>query len=254
MLRFFILLIFVIYFGKSLAVCPVSEHCQCKYNDTKQVYSFNCTDGIFFIFAKLHAKYEIQISCGVPTNTDVYDLLPKLNQSYFKTDYKIKLFSSCLLPQRFSSVTKHFPPPTQVELVWMNIKGKNISDGFFDKESSSLINHLNLNENKVKEFDESTFENLTQLKWIDVSQNIIQKFSPKLFLRNTKLSHFSLKGNLYEKPLLIPDGFLSNLKYLESVTLMNNANGIIISKDAFANASKLRELVLSSNKISQPNG
>lgn len=229
--------------------CIVTEHCKCSYNVKKESLHFICRNNISDIKLIANKKQStIYLSCGKNADNSLYFLLPNLNERYFGGKLSIRIQRLCVVPDHFTTVTDLLPPAHKVYLERLNISYLN--HNFFNKPS--IINDLNLSNNKLKALNDSTFSNLTLLQRIDLSWNRFQTLPAKLFSENLCLVHFFLNHN-QKKLIKFEDKILSNLKFLETVSLVNISTQLFPEK-MFENSSGLYEIALNENSMTQLNG
>lgn len=230
-------LIFIILpLVRSTVDCPKRDYCKCSYSAKSTILEFECTKDDLYLRVRLFQKKSIALRCG-KNDSNVYDLLPALNQSFFMNNFRLEISKSCPNFDHFSVIAQKIPVPPQVELVNMNLRKLNVN--FFDNEYPIL--KLFLVNNKFKFLDENVFDNLSQLQLIDLSGNNFKTLPVNLFKKNVNLAHFTLNNNHHD--LLLKDGILANKLHLESVTMMNNSQ-ISITFNTFKNSPHINDIEL----------
>lgn len=227
-------------------ICPTTDYCECHFDQKKMRFSFECSKNDLKIYAKLFQKKVLSISCE-SNDTNVYDLLPVLNQSFFIDKYRLHMIGKFFTLSHFSLITKKFPSPSQVEFIYMNIR--KIDVNFFDHQYPIL--DLNLSNNRIKSFDEKVFTNLTKMRSINLSSNQIKTLPASLFRNNKDLMHFVINDNPFD--LVLHEGFLANKELLNTVS-MRNSSKIVVTPGTFENCSRLQIINLVNDNIQSLNG
>lgn len=233
-------------FVQPTIICPSTDYCKCWYNHKKTGLNFDCRKNDLRIFVKLFQKERLSISGG-SNDSNVFDLLPVLNQSFFLEEYRLTMRSTYFTLNHFSLITKKFPSPSQVEFINMNIKIIDVN--FFDHQYPIL--DLNLSKNRIKTFSENVFTNLVKMRSINLSFNQFKTLPASLFRENKDLMHFVFNGNPFE--IVLREGFLANKEHLNTVS-MENSSKILLTPGTFENCSHLEIINLAYDKIQSLNG
>ena len=115
---------------------------------------------------------------------------------------------------------------------------------FSNLETSNLV-RLNLEHNGIKKIDDFTFENLVNLRSLDLTGNILKRVFKDAFAGLNNLEILTLSHN---KIKIIDDNSLQNLQKLNYLSFMDNQIDTIVQQ-TFNGLTNLETLNLSLNKI-----
>jgi len=93
--------------------------------------------------------------------------------------------------------------------------------------------------------DRSTFRDMTQLRYLDISSNLLRFLSPVIFRDMINLHVLRIQGN---RVATTPEGLLANLRNLEELEL-SDYRLTSISSDTFNSLVDLTSLNLAGNRI-----
>ena len=205
---------------------------------------FNCKTK--FLLVILDLDYIGVINCS-----DCNRSLLNFIESYHKIGSKI-IKKMVELNREF--LVKKYGEDNLINLTEIKLSGNPLNRNSkynFKRINSNTFTGLNkleilyLNDNQIKVIDERLFENLSNLKELDLFRNKLKRIDSNTFKRITKLEKLTLGANQIE---VIDERSFESLTNLKELILYGNQPKRIDS-NTFKGLTKLEQLYLNSNQI-----